>query len=80
MPGFKDLINEHKHRSQDTLDAGKAAQPKQRLRGKSADPNYSKVTIYLSNQTLQDSKIQALKQGRDLSDIAEELFLKWLAV
>ena len=80
MPGFKDLINEHKHRSQDATEAARGAQPKPRLRGKSADPNYAKVTIYLSNQTLQDSKIKALKQGRDLSDIAEELFLKWLAV
>jgi hypothetical protein len=75
MPGFKDLINEHKHRAQDPH---AVAQPKQRLRGKSADPNYSKVTIYLSNQILQDAKIEALKQGRDLSDIAEELFTKWL--
>ncbi len=74
MPGFKDLINEHKHRVQESPER---AQPKVRLRGKSADPNYSKVTIYLANQTLQDSKIKALKQGRDLSDVAEELFTKW---
>lgn len=94
MPGFRDLINEHKHR-RDLPEAMEAepltppeplpltpsppAPPKNvRPRGKSADPGYAKVTLYLANDTLTEAKIQALKDGRDLSDIAEELFRKWL--
>lgn len=75
MPGFKDLINEHKQRQEPA-----PAEPRQRARGKSADPNYSKVTIYLANTTLTEAKIKALKTGKDLSAVAEELFTKWLGV
>jgi hypothetical protein len=71
MPGFKDLIKEHKQRQD-------ADAPPKRARGKSADPNYSKVTIYLTNTTLTDAKIKALKTGKDLSEVAEELFTQWL--
>ena len=73
MPGFKDLIKEHKQRQD-------VEAPPKRTRGKSADPNYSKVTIYLTNSTLTEAKIKALKSGKDLSEVAEELFTNWLTV
>lgn len=75
MSGFKDLIQEHKHRQ----DPNSPAAPKKRARGKSADPNFSKVTIYLANNTMTEAKIKALKSGKDLSEVAEELFTKWIA-
>jgi hypothetical protein len=46
---------------------------------KSVDPEYVKFTTYIRKTTHKSLKVKALQQGRELSDLIEELVHTWLA-
>ena len=46
--------------------------------GKSADPDFVKLTCYVRKETLREAKKKLLDQGREVSEIVEELLAKWL--
>lgn len=52
-----------------------------RTRGKSADPGFTKVTAYIRKETHQAVKIKLLQegQGREFSELVEELLSTWSA-
>lgn len=52
------------------LDVGKA---------KSVAPDYLKFTTYIRKTTHKAVKLKALEQGRELSDVVEELLAGWLS-
>jgi hypothetical protein len=79
--GFTELLRAHQEASADSpavpqeasaLGAGK------RL-GKSADPNFAKLTCYVRKDTLLQVKRKLLDNGeREISDLVEELMGRWL--
>ena len=76
---YADLIRIHEQ-------GGEAGQPvptgtpesSPRKRGKSADPEYVKLTSYIRRQTHLAVKKKLLDQGREISELVEELLDKWL--
>ena len=60
------------------------AEPPQRARrapGKSIDPDYTPVTIYLRKNTYQRVQVRMIERGRkwEVSDLVNELLETWLA-
>lgn len=60
----------------------KAATPKakspKRKAGKSSDPDFSKLTLYVKTDTVTEVKKRLLGTGQDASELAEKLFSDWL--
>lgn len=54
--------------------------PQGKRGGKSSDPNYTQATLYVRKDTHHQVKLRLLQEnlGRDMSDLAEELFAEWL--
>jgi hypothetical protein len=50
-----------------------------RKRGKSANPDYVKLTSYIRRETHRAVKRRLLDEGREISELIEELFGQWLA-
>jgi hypothetical protein len=50
-----------------------------RKRGKSADPEYVKLTSYIRRQTHLQVKRKLLDRGMEISELVEELMNSWLA-
>jgi hypothetical protein len=48
-------------------------------RAKSADPSYTKFTIYVRKTTHRAAKVRAVQEGRELSEVVEELVSRWVA-
>jgi hypothetical protein len=44
---------------------------------KSADPDFVKFTVYVRRATHRAAKLRAVSEGRELSDIVEELLAGW---
>lgn len=54
--------------------------PKPRSKpAKSADPDYTKFTTYVRKSTHRAAKLRAVEEGRELSEIVEELISRWAA-
>ena len=49
-----------------------------RKRGKSADPEYVKLTSYIRRQTHLQVKKKLLDRGMEISELVEELMDSWL--
>lgn len=45
---------------------------------KSRDPGFVKFTTYIRRQTHLEAKTLALRQGRELSEIVEDLLASWV--
>lgn len=45
---------------------------------KSADPEFLKFTTYIRKQTHRAVKVKVVEQGREFSDLVEELLTDWL--
>ena len=45
---------------------------------KSKDPKYTRTTLYLPIEVHRKMKARAAEEGREMSDIMEELVKKWL--
>lgn len=60
----------------------KTATPKaksaKRRAGKSSDPDFSKLTLYVKTDTVTEVKKQLLGTSQDASELAEKLFSDWL--
>jgi hypothetical protein len=50
-----------------------------RKRGKSADPEFVKLTSYIRRQTHLQVKKKLLDHGMEISELVEELMDRWLA-
>ena len=50
-----------------------------RKRGKSVDPDFVKLTSYIRKDTHLQVKKRLLDQGKEISELVEELLGKWLA-
>ena len=46
---------------------------------KSADPNFTKFTTYIRKNTHLAAKLRVVAEGRELSEIVEELLSRWAA-
>jgi hypothetical protein len=57
-----------------------SAPKKARSLGKKSDPNYSLHGLYMRNDTYKAAKrrLEDTQPGKDMSDLAEELFRQWL--
>jgi hypothetical protein len=57
-----------------------AAPKKTRSLGKKSDPNFSLHGLYMRNDTYKAAKrrLEDTQPGKDMSDLAEELFRQWL--
>ena len=75
---FADLMKLHEA---PTASAATAPEPitASRKRGKSADPEYVKLTSYIRRQTHLQVKKRLLDQGREISELVEDLMDSWLA-
>ncbi len=51
-----------------------------RKRGKSADPDFIKLTSYIRKDTHLAVKKRLLEQGKEISELVEELLNKWLGI
>ena len=60
--------------------AAPAPLPQGKRGGKSSDPAYTQATLYIRKDTHHQVKLKLLsmQQDKDMSDLAEELFSKWL--
>ncbi|MGE0103230.1 MAG: hypothetical protein AB7H86_04025 [Blastocatellales bacterium] len=54
--------------------------PQGKRGGKSSDPNFTQATLYVRKDTHHNVKLRLLQEnlGRDMSDLAEQLFSEWL--
>lgn len=52
--------------------------PAQKPRGKSANPEYVKLTSYIRKDTHLQVKRRLLDDGREISELVEELLGQWL--
>src|ERR1035437_3598260 len=50
-----------------------------RKQAKSADPSYTKFTTYVRKTTHRAAKLRAVEEGRELSEVVEELIGRWAA-
>lgn len=57
-----------------------ASLPQGKRGGKSSDPAYTQATLYIRKDTHHKVKLKLLsmQEGKDMSDLAEELFSEWL--
>ena len=55
-----------------------ASQPPGKL-AKSVDPDYLKFTTYVRKTTHRAAKLRAVEEGRELSEVVEELVSRWAA-
>jgi hypothetical protein len=46
---------------------------------KSADPDFTKFTVYIRRATHRAAKLRAVSEGRELSDVVEQLLTEWTA-
>jgi len=46
---------------------------------KSVDPEYTKFTTYVRKTTHRAAKLRAVEEGRELSDVVQELIADWAA-
>jgi hypothetical protein len=46
---------------------------------KSADPDFTKFTVYVRRTTHRAAKLRAVGEGRELSEVVEELLTRWAA-
>ena len=44
---------------------------------KSADPDFTKFTVYVRRTTHRAAKLRAVGEGRELSEVVEELLTQW---
>jgi len=56
--------------------SGGLAGPVARL-AKSADPAFTKFTTYVRRTTHRAAKLRAVGEGRELSEVVEELLARW---
>jgi hypothetical protein len=75
---FSEILSRHQSVPSETTVTQPAAAS--RARGKSADPNFIKLTTYIRKETHQAVKIDLLKdgQGREFSELVQELLDGWL--
>jgi|HubBroStandDraft_1064217.scaffolds.fasta_scaffold235631_2 hypothetical protein len=74
---FSALIQAH----QEPVGAGKSAigaTPTTKVVGKSADPAFVKLTSYIRKDTHLAVKKRLLDEGREISELVEDLFGQWL--
>ena len=72
-------IREHKAESSVTqVPEGLSASPLKRLSAKSQDPGFVKLTAYVPKQLHRAAKARLVEQGREMSDLVEELVSDWL--
>lgn len=72
--------------AQETLIVEKArkGRPKKvkevKLVGKSADPDFTQVSVYIREETHNDAKIKLIREGkkRDFSDLVQDLLDAWV--
>ena len=60
------------------MDTRPAPAAKARRVGRSADPDYSKSTMYIHHEVHQDVKRALIGTGRDYSELVEDLLRDWL--
>jgi hypothetical protein len=90
---FKSIISAAKSKESFTLPTAEAEQPSNqeavaqgeskkrgRPKGKRSDPDYEQVTAYIRKTTHTSVKIALLQenQGREFSELVEELLNQWL--
>ncbi|HEY9681955.1 MAG TPA: hypothetical protein V6C86_10285 [Oculatellaceae cyanobacterium] len=56
----------------------KNSEKKQRVRGKRSNPSFEQVTAYIRKDTYLKAKMALLQEGRDFSDLVEELVSAYL--
>jgi hypothetical protein len=66
-------------REHDELNAG-SGKPANLRRGKSSDPNYCRMTLYLSRDVHRAFKTKSTALDLELSDVLERLIVQWLAI
>jgi hypothetical protein len=44
---------------------------------KSADPDFTKFTVYVRRSTHRAAKLRAIGEGRELSEVVEDLLRRW---
>ena len=49
------------------------------VKGKSANPEYMKLTSYIRRETHLAVKRRLLDEGREISELVEDLMVKWLS-
>ena len=82
---FADILGRHKEAHGEPAapapSVTSAAAVSERKQGKSANPSYTKLTAYIRKDTHQTVKIRLLQegQGREFSELVEELLSGWLA-
>ena len=77
---FAELIEAHREphgAGESTAQNTTAAVPV--LKGKSANPDYIKLTSYIRGTTHKSVKRRLLDEQKDFSELVEELLSKWLA-
>jgi hypothetical protein len=67
-----------KQAEREDLDA--AEKPTRKLSGKSSDPNYCRMTLYLSRAVHRAFKTKSTALDLELSEVLERLILQWLAI
>ena len=72
----KSSIAAAKHRAAELVMEKPAT--KTRKIGRSADPDYSKSTMYIHQDVHQDVKRALIGSGRDYSELVEDLLREWL--
>jgi acyl-CoA reductase-like NAD-dependent aldehyde dehydrogenase len=79
--GFTELLRVHQEASGDGTAVAQAPEQGRAVKrlGKSADPDYAKLTCYVRKETLLKVKRKLLDNGeREISELVEELMGKWL--
>jgi len=74
MSKFQGILDQHKEQV--------AEVKPNKTRGKRSNPDYEQVSAYIRRETYKDVKIALLQQseGKDFSDLVEELLAEWLKV
>jgi hypothetical protein len=73
---FSEIFTRHREGQSDTP---LAAEPSAKAVGKSADPDFVKLTCYIRKETHLNAKRKLLDHGGgQLSDLVEELITAWL--
>lgn len=79
---FSDLLKLHEGREGEEGSAEVAPAPAAgagKRGGKSSDPDYVKLTSYIRRETHLKVKKRLLDEGKEISELVEELMGKWLA-
>lgn len=84
---FADLLKLHEGREEVKPEAtavpaepakAAVASELERKRGKSADPDYVKLTSYIRKDTHLQVKKKLLDEDKEISELVEELMVEWL--